>query len=254
MDALFETTVSGSPHTTIFSRIKNEVLVCRRAVGSPLIPSLFRKSFSSSHPSPRARACRGGTTSRSRRALSTIPPGSHRFRWDRFRSDSRCRQRKLAEQQQLRSIRCTNESSPPLKHRQPEGGSDQGRRSRFAAPLGRKHESKQLLWPAIARAAGKALLIFLAAAAVWSVRGIPPAHAMDLVVVKDVAASRFKDILRKSWPMIVKCTAELKEHGVMLASLLAASAFFSLAETSITTLWPWKVSGTILHRHGETFG
>ncbi|GAQ91975.1 CBS domain-containing protein [Klebsormidium nitens] len=27
----------------------------------------------------------------------------------------------------------------------------------------------------------------------------------------------------------------------MLASLLAASAFFSLAETSITTLWPWKV-------------
>ncbi|XP_073150420.1 putative DUF21 domain-containing protein At3g13070, chloroplastic isoform X2 [Henckelia pumila] len=33
----------------------------------------------------------------------------------------------------------------------------------------------------------------------------------------------------------------VKEHGLILAILLGLSAFFSMAETSITTLWPWKV-------------
>ncbi|GJP66735.1 hypothetical protein CLOP_g23644, partial [Closterium sp. NIES-67] len=33
----------------------------------------------------------------------------------------------------------------------------------------------------------------------------------------------------------------LREQGVLLAVLLGLSAFFSMAETSITTLWPWKV-------------
>ncbi|CAA6657288.1 unnamed protein product [Spirodela intermedia] len=32
-----------------------------------------------------------------------------------------------------------------------------------------------------------------------------------------------------------------KEQGLILAALLGLSAFFSMAETSITTLWPWKV-------------
>ncbi|KAK9938744.1 hypothetical protein M0R45_015466 [Rubus argutus] len=31
------------------------------------------------------------------------------------------------------------------------------------------------------------------------------------------------------------------EQGLILAALLGLSAFFSVAETSITTLWPWKV-------------
>uniref|UniRef100_A0A0D3FKY9 CNNM transmembrane domain-containing protein n=1 Tax=Oryza barthii TaxID=65489 RepID=A0A0D3FKY9_9ORYZ len=33
----------------------------------------------------------------------------------------------------------------------------------------------------------------------------------------------------------------LREQGIILAVLLGLSAFFSMAETSITTLWPWKV-------------
>uniref|UniRef100_A0A7N0RCF6 CNNM transmembrane domain-containing protein n=1 Tax=Kalanchoe fedtschenkoi TaxID=63787 RepID=A0A7N0RCF6_KALFE len=32
-----------------------------------------------------------------------------------------------------------------------------------------------------------------------------------------------------------------KEQGLILAALLGLSAFFSMAETSVTTLWPWKV-------------
>ncbi|GKV51881.1 hypothetical protein SLEP1_g58500 [Rubroshorea leprosula] len=32
-----------------------------------------------------------------------------------------------------------------------------------------------------------------------------------------------------------------KEQVVILIALLGLSAFFLMAETSITTLWPWKV-------------
>ncbi|XP_020080634.1 DUF21 domain-containing protein At1g55930, chloroplastic-like isoform X2 [Ananas comosus] len=45
-----------------------------------------------------------------------------------------------------------------------------------------------------------------------------------------------------AWPKIVQILQVLKEQGFILAALLGLSAFFSMAETSITTLWPWKVS------------
>eukprot|EP00850_Spirogloea_muscicola_P011825 SM000075S21914 [mRNA] locus=s75:7744:12596:+ [translate_table: standard] len=35
--------------------------------------------------------------------------------------------------------------------------------------------------------------------------------------------------------------AVVRDHGLLLTALLSLSAFFSMAETSITTLWPWKV-------------
>lgn len=47
--------------------------------------------------------------------------------------------------------------------------------------------------------------------------------------------------LRSSWPTILQVLTLVKEHGLILATLLGLSAFFSMAETSITTLWPWKV-------------
>ncbi|XP_075476891.1 putative DUF21 domain-containing protein At3g13070, chloroplastic [Primulina tabacum] len=47
--------------------------------------------------------------------------------------------------------------------------------------------------------------------------------------------------LRSSWPTILQVLTLIKEQGLVLAALLGLSAFFSMAETSITTLWPWKV-------------
>ncbi|KZV56365.1 hypothetical protein F511_00362 [Dorcoceras hygrometricum] len=47
--------------------------------------------------------------------------------------------------------------------------------------------------------------------------------------------------LRSSWPTILQVLTLIKEQGLVLAVLLGLSAFFSMAETSITTLWPWKV-------------
>ncbi|XXG46455.1 hypothetical protein AAC387_Pa02g1299 [Persea americana] len=42
-------------------------------------------------------------------------------------------------------------------------------------------------------------------------------------------------------PKMFQVLRVLREEGLVLAALLGLSAFFSLAETSITTLWPWKV-------------
>ena len=47
--------------------------------------------------------------------------------------------------------------------------------------------------------------------------------------------------LRGSWPTVLQILQLLKEQGLVLTLLLGLSAFFSMAETSITTLWPWKV-------------
>lgn len=48
-------------------------------------------------------------------------------------------------------------------------------------------------------------------------------------------------LLRNAWPTVLQVLRIFKEQGLILAVLLGLSAFFSMAETSITTLWPWKV-------------
>ncbi|ESW14381.1 hypothetical protein PHAVU_008G276000 [Phaseolus vulgaris] len=48
-------------------------------------------------------------------------------------------------------------------------------------------------------------------------------------------------LLRNTWPKVLQVLRIFKEQGLVLAVLLSLSAFFSMAETSITTLWPWKV-------------
>lgn len=47
--------------------------------------------------------------------------------------------------------------------------------------------------------------------------------------------------LTNSLPKVLMVLKVLKEQGLILAALFGLSAFFSMAETSITTLWPWKV-------------
>lgn len=47
--------------------------------------------------------------------------------------------------------------------------------------------------------------------------------------------------LRNAWPKVSQLLKVFKDQGLILAVLLGLSAFFSMAETSITTLWPWKV-------------
>ncbi|GKV38436.1 hypothetical protein SLEP1_g46349 [Rubroshorea leprosula] len=48
-------------------------------------------------------------------------------------------------------------------------------------------------------------------------------------------------LLRNAWPKVSMVLKIFKKQGVILIALLGLSEFFSMAETSITTLWPWKV-------------
>ncbi|XP_038691618.1 DUF21 domain-containing protein At1g55930, chloroplastic-like isoform X3 [Tripterygium wilfordii] len=48
-------------------------------------------------------------------------------------------------------------------------------------------------------------------------------------------------LLRNAWPKVLQLLRFFKEQGLVLAALLGLSAFFSMAETAITTLWPWKI-------------
>lgn len=43
------------------------------------------------------------------------------------------------------------------------------------------------------------------------------------------------------WPKILQVFSVFRDQGLLISALLALSAFFSMAETSIMTLWPWKV-------------
>lgn len=47
--------------------------------------------------------------------------------------------------------------------------------------------------------------------------------------------------LSRAWPKLLQILHVLREQGLILTALLGLSAFFSMAETAITTLWPWKV-------------
>ncbi|KAL6570857.1 putative DUF21 domain-containing protein, chloroplastic [Orobanche gracilis] len=44
-----------------------------------------------------------------------------------------------------------------------------------------------------------------------------------------------------SLPKVLQVLTVIREQGLIHGALLGLSAFFSMAETSITTLWPWKV-------------
>ncbi|KAL4271231.1 hypothetical protein GQ457_13G001610 [Hibiscus cannabinus] len=48
-------------------------------------------------------------------------------------------------------------------------------------------------------------------------------------------------LLKNAWPKLSMLIKVFKEQGLVLTALLGLSAFFSMAETAITTLWPWKV-------------
>ncbi|XP_071697106.1 putative DUF21 domain-containing protein At3g13070, chloroplastic [Rutidosis leptorrhynchoides] len=63
------------------------------------------------------------------------------------------------------------------------------------------------------------------------------AHGVEYSVGLEQIKLSFIDSL----PKILMVLKVLKEQGLILAALFGLSAFFSMAETSITTLWPWKV-------------
>ena len=68
----------------------------------------------------------------------------------------------------------------------------------------------------------------------------PPSPAVTPTALQSLS-SRLLVAWRAAAPTLSQVAKVVSEQGVLLTVLLAASAFFSMAETSITTLWPWKV-------------
>ncbi|XP_073026464.1 putative DUF21 domain-containing protein At3g13070, chloroplastic [Primulina eburnea] len=90
--------------------------------------------------------------------------------------------------------------------------------------------------------ARKWLSIVAVAIGVFVILGCRRALALEGVMSTGYGVwERSLSALRSSWPKILQVLTLIKEQGLVLAALLGLSAFFSMAETSITTLWPWKV-------------
>ncbi|KAK1396152.1 FAD-binding, type 2, Gliding motility-associated protein GldE [Heracleum sosnowskyi] len=74
----------------------------------------------------------------------------------------------------------------------------------------------------------------------FAVLGYNVINCRKALAVEGVVAST-GGYFKSNWPKILQVLGVFKEQGLILAVLLGLSAFFSMAETSITTLSPWKV-------------
>ncbi|KAL6310996.1 hypothetical protein AAG906_024660 [Vitis piasezkii] len=78
------------------------------------------------------------------------------------------------------------------------------------------------------------------------VLGCSRVFAVEGVVDADYGVlGRTMVVLRGAWPKTLQLLRVFKDQGLILAALLGLSAFFSMAETSITTLWPWKLKRSL---------
>lgn len=90
--------------------------------------------------------------------------------------------------------------------------------------------------------ARRGLLLALVVCGVFLIGGCRRVLAMEGVLDAGVRVFEKGGVLFKgAWPKMLLVLKVLREQGLVLTALLGLSAFFSMAETSITTLWPWKV-------------
>ncbi|XP_024381705.1 uncharacterized protein [Physcomitrium patens] len=123
--------------------------------------------------------------------------------------------------------------------------------------VGSKTEENVLHWNEAGKIAGRMLLIWTASVwvAMWT-GGSGPAYASEggsgvlaRPVVGNIKAS-VMETLKSMWPKTQQVLEVLRDQGLLLSLLLAISAFFSMSETAITTLWPWKVR-ELAEKEGE---
>ncbi|XXG48764.1 hypothetical protein AAC387_Pa02g3123 [Persea americana] len=90
--------------------------------------------------------------------------------------------------------------------------------------------------------ARRGLLLASVVCGVFLIGGCRRVLAMEGVLDAGVRVFEKGGVLFKgAWPKMLLVLKVLREQGLVLTALLGLSAFFSMAETSITTLWPWKV-------------
>lgn len=91
----------------------------------------------------------------------------------------------------------------------------------------------------VGRGSGILVIVAIWTVLVMSCRSVLAQESVSQLTVGVLGRSGMA--LRDAWPKILQVLCVFREQGLILAALLGLSAFFSMAETSITTLWPWKV-------------
>lgn len=88
----------------------------------------------------------------------------------------------------------------------------------------------------------RAALLAVACASLFLSKNIARAATADSSFLRlPSLVQQSKDGLSLLWPKCGQVLTVFRDQGLLLSLLLGLSAFFSMAETSITTLWPWKV-------------
>lgn len=98
-------------------------------------------------------------------------------------------------------------------------------------------------WVHISKCIRVAFLVWgIGACIAWVLTTRPVLAADTGSLVVPQVASKAAEFWSRVWPKTLQVISVFREHGLLLSGLLGLSAFFSMAETSITTLWPWKVT------------
>uniref|UniRef100_A0A0D6R7T7 CNNM transmembrane domain-containing protein n=1 Tax=Araucaria cunninghamii TaxID=56994 RepID=A0A0D6R7T7_ARACU len=95
--------------------------------------------------------------------------------------------------------------------------------------------------PKISKQALAVLVAMSCAAFMWS--GCRPAFALESIPAPTPhqLSVNMKALWRIVWPKVLQVLSVFRDQGLLIVALLGLSAFFSMAETAIMTLWPWKV-------------
>ncbi|GLJ15564.1 hypothetical protein SUGI_0255750 [Cryptomeria japonica] len=79
-----------------------------------------------------------------------------------------------------------------------------------------------------------AAAFFFRCRAVYALDCLPAPTHQQLV-------ANMKALWKLMWPKVLQVLSVFRDQGLIITALLCLSAFFSMAETAIMTLWPWKV-------------
>ncbi|KAL2629259.1 hypothetical protein R1flu_013945 [Riccia fluitans] len=116
---------------------------------------------------------------------------------------------------------------------------------------GGKSRTEDNRWRGALILVGRTLALCSATICITWIAGAAGVHAVsDGTAVLPLVADKAGAFKGTFLPKFIQVLAVLKDQGLLLSALLGLSAFFSMAETSIMTLWPWKVR-ELAEKEGE---
>ncbi|KAL3687311.1 hypothetical protein R1sor_013620 [Riccia sorocarpa] len=117
--------------------------------------------------------------------------------------------------------------------------------------IGTQRISEENRWRGALILVGRTLALCSATICItWIAGAVGVQAAGDGTAVLPLVADKAVALKGTFLPKLFQVLAVVKDQGLLLSALLGISAFFSMAETSIMTLWPWKVR-ELAEKEGE---